>query len=384
MTPRLTGWRRTTRTWPLFDAAVALVLTVLVQLQLWTSAEVHPARTATAAALFLVTVPLAWRRLAPLATATAVMTGVAIESLLPGESFQGPGHLGAILLALYSVAAYTDRARALLGAAAGAAGIAIHDATLDGRTGSWNAAFFWLVAAVTWLVGRSVRRHREATALAEEMALLERDREERARAAVADERARIAREMHDIVSHNVSVMVVQAEAAEEMLQKQPERAGEPVRRIQRTGREALAEMRRMLGVLRDDPGDALAPQPNLANLDALVEQVRAGGIDFDLRVEGDRRPLPSGVELTAYRVVQEALTNVIRHAGDTRVDVVVHYDPEHVGIEVVDFGRGDGGGGEGGHGLAGMHERVRVYGGAFEAGPGPEGGFRVRATIPVG
>jgi signal transduction histidine kinase len=202
--------------------------------------------------------------------------------------------------------------------------------------------------------------------------------------AVADERARIARELHDVIAHSVSVMVVQAAAAEAVLARDPREAVEPLRAVQDTGRETLVEMSRLVGLLRDDSEElGLAPQPRLDELETLLAQVRDAGLPVRLEIQGERRPLPLGVELTAYRIVQESLTNVLKHAGDAHADVVVRYGTDAVELEVRDDGTGSANGHQGGHGLAGMRERVSVFGGALDAGPQPSGGFRVLARLPV-
>jgi signal transduction histidine kinase len=254
------------------------------------------------------------------------------------------------------------------------AGDAIGNSVICG--GVWTASFLLS------------RRREQARELAERAERLERERETEARAAAAEERARIAREMHDVVAHSLSVMVVQAEAAEAMLDTDPERARRPLAAVQETGRSALTELRRMLGVLREiaDEGAALAPQPGLAGLDALVQHVRDAGLPVTLRVEGDPRPLPPGIDLSAYRIVQEGLTNALKHAGPARAEVVVRYGPREVELTVRDDGRGfDPRSNGGGHGLVGMRERVALDGGRLSAGPrpAPEGGFAMVAALPL-
>jgi len=224
----------------------------------------------------------------------------------------------------------------------------------------------------------------EADEFKERATRAEREREERARVAVADERARIARELHDVVGHSVSVMTVQASAVRRLLLPEQQREREALLVVERTGREALAEMRRMVGVLRrPEEAPALAPQPSLEHLDKLVAQAREAGLPVELRVEGDSVQLPAGVDLTAYRLIQEGLTNTIKHARATRAEVVVRYTGDHVELAVSDDGDGGGSGDGGGHGLVGMRERVSVYGGELEAGSAPSGGYRLRARLPI-
>jgi len=243
------------------------------------------------------------------------------------------------------------------------------------------------LAGFAWLVGFAFHeRTRRTTELEERAERLERERETEARAAVAEERARIAREMHDVVAHSLSVMVVQAEAAEAMIDTDPQRARRPLSAVQQTGRSALGELRRMLGVLREmaEEGPALAPQPGLAGLDALVEQVREAGLPVTLRVEGEPRPLPPGIDLSAYRIVQEGLTNALKHAGPARAEVVLSYGDDELALRVSDDGRGHDPDTDGaGHGLVGMRERVALYGGTLDAGPAPGGGYALAARLPL-
>ena len=245
----------------------------------------------------------------------------------------------------------------------------------------WDAITF----TVAWVIGFAVGdKYREVDEAKERADAAEREREERARRAVADERARIARELHDVVGHSVSVMTVQASAVRRLLEQDQERVSEALQVVEQTGREALAEMRRMVGVLRHaEDGPALAPQPSLEQLQRLVEHTRNAGLPVDLRVEGDPVELPTGIDLTAYRLVQEGLTNAIKHARAQRAEVLVRYAAGHVEVTVSDDGCGAGDGDGSGHGLVGIRERVSVYGGKLEAGSRPEGGFRIRATLPV-
>jgi signal transduction histidine kinase len=243
-----------------------------------------------------------------------------------------------------------------------------------------------LVGAV-WQAGRVIRRRRlHAEGLEQHAARLERDREEQARGAVADERARIARELHDVVAHSVSVAVVQAEAGETLLERDPDAARQAFVAIQDTGRQALAELSRLLGIMRKD-GDApnLAPPASISRLAPLVEEMRAAGLPVDIVVDGRPRQLAPGVDLSAYRIVQEALTNTLKHAGPAHAVVRVTYDQRALEVEVTDDGAGTANGADrgGGHGLVGMRERVTLYGGELEAGRRPEGGYAVRARLPL-
>jgi signal transduction histidine kinase len=247
--------------------------------------------------------------------------------------------------------------------------------------------FIWtlITFAVVWTVGFALGgRFREAD-VARRLALqAEQEREEQAQLAVADERTRIARELHDVVGHSVSVMTVQAAAVRRLLEPDQEKERQALLVVEQTGREALAEMRRMVGVLRrPEEAPALAPQPSLEHLDQLVANAREAGLPVEVRIEGTPAQLPAGVDMTAYRIVQEALTNAVKHAQADRAEVVVRYGNGTVEVIVSDDGHGNGEGAGSGHGLVGMRERVSVYGGELEAGPQAGGGFRLRATLPV-
>jgi signal transduction histidine kinase len=230
-------------------------------------------------------------------------------------------------------------------------------------------------------------RRERAEELQRKVADAEREREESARRAVAEERARIARELHDIVAHQMTVMTIQADGARRVADGADPRVIEALDTIKATGHSALTEMRRVVGLLRENETGSpeLAPLPTLDDLGTLVEQVRSTGVPVDLTVEGAARPLEEGVELSAYRIVQESLTNAVRHGGPSvAADVAVSYGDESLDVVVADNGRGaaTASGNGGGHGLVGMRERVAVLGGSFEAGPRPGGGYRVHASIP--
>jgi signal transduction histidine kinase len=248
---------------------------------------------------------------------------------------------------------------------------------------------------LAWVLGDSIRTRRAYYEQLEERATrLEREREAQAKVAVAAERARIARELHDVVAHNVSVMVVQADGAAYVLDAAPDQAKQALETISSTGRQALAEMRRLLGVLRTgehQEGGEYVPQPDVEQIDELVQQCRSSGLPVDFKVEGTPRPLPSGVELTAYRIVQEALTNTRKHGGpNAGASVRLVYFDDGLGLLVEDDGKGaphelyEEGGLDGqGHGLIGMRERVGMVGGTLDAGPRPGGGFRISALLPL-
>jgi signal transduction histidine kinase len=277
-----------------------------------------------------------------------------------------------------------DQTQAIAGLALGigVTAIIVHN---DPKGQVGNFVFTSIVFSISWAVGFWVgRKLREAEEAKERLTLAERERVERARLAVADERTRIARELHDVVGHSVSVMTVQASAARRLLRPHQIKEREALLVVEQTGREALAEMRKMVGVLRrPEEAPALAPQPSLEHLDKLIAHTREAGLPVELRIEGTPEPLAASVDLTAYRLVQEGLTNAIKHARAKHAEVLVRYGDGHVELTVTDDGSGDGGGESGGHGLVGMRERVSVYGGKLEAGPLADGGYRLRARLPV-
>jgi len=279
-----------------------------------------------------------------------------------------PGLEPALAVAFYCVAFYLPRATSLRAgavafAAAAAAAVADHPHDFGGNVGGL------VLLAGAWLVGDNVRARRDRVA-------------EQERRAVADERARIARELHDMVTHNVSVMVVQAAAGNEVFDQHPEQARTAFRAVEETGRRALGELRRLLDVVADDESAGYDPQPGLRRLDELVDSVRATGLGVELTVEGTPRELSPALELSAFRIVQEALTNTLRHAGASRASVRVSYEPDALELEVADDGVG-GGSTEGGRGLVGMRERVALFGGDLATGARPGGGFAVRARMPL-
>jgi signal transduction histidine kinase len=331
--------------------------------------------TAGIALAVLQAAPLLVRRRYPRAVLAAVTAGFILQAVV--YSALPPV---AMVVAVYTVAASLPRYEALVAAATATAAATI---ALLGL-GDFNRAASDLIPLVgAWVLGDNLGTRRAYTRALEERAeRLEREQEaERARA-VAEEQARIARELHDVIAHNVSVMVVQAAAANDVFDTRPERAREALHAIEASGRTALAELRRLLGVVRGDGAD-FTPQPGLDRLDELVAQVRAAGLAVAVSVEGAPRPLPAGVDLSAYRVVQEALTNTLRHAGATRADVALRYGDGELDVEVRDDGAGTGNGAGSGRGLIGMRERVAAFGGSLETGTPSSGGFAVSARFPL-
>ena len=370
------------------DAAIAVFLFCVGVLEAAGIDDLRGPLWANIALLAVLCAPLAWRRRRPLAVATVVLVGATLQGALVTDATQFGSTFAVLLLSAYSVGAYAEDRGALVGLAELLATVVVVDLLASDPTGVSDYVFPSALTLCSWLAGRAVRhRSRLAEALHELAVRAEEDREAHRQAAVADERRRLAREMHDIVAHSISVMVVQAGGARRILDRDPARAAEAAARIEQTGREALTEMRRLLGVLRPaDQRGELEPQPGLDGLDALVERARAAGLPVEVHVVGERRELPGGVDLAAYRVVQEALTNCLRHAGAAPTAVTVRYGDEALELEIADGGPGAAStSGDGrGHGLVGMRERVRVHGGELEAGPRPGGGFTVRARLPVG
>jgi signal transduction histidine kinase len=374
----------------LVDATIALGLSALSLLTVVGGATDAGGRDPLSVALLLLeTLPLVFRRRWPIPV-LAVTLGATIlhASLVEGAVVNES--LGA-LVALFTVAEQYDRRVSVMAVLAVAGSFA---AVIIVRAGSQVAVagFFqtMLSVGIVWALGDWARtRRRYSTAIEENARLQEADREERARRAVQDERERIARELHDIVTHHVSVIVIQAGAGLTALSPRPEQARTALEAIDRTSREALADMRRMLGILGEPATDgdpSREPMPGLDRLGELIEQVRAAGLPVELSIEGDRRQLDAGVELSAYRVVQEALTNALKHATGARARVRLTYEPRTLEIDVTDQGgtghRDLGEIGPGGRGLIGMRERVALFEGDFEAGRIP-GGFRVHARLPL-
>ncbi len=322
------------------------------------------------------TLPLAWRRVRPAHVAVAVAAAALLELATVGYQ-DSIVELACFVIVPYSLAAHRSSARELVvGLAAFVpAGIASALAQGGGATANVAAAVFLLAGAL--LAGLWVRQLR----LRADM--LERLSEDRVRTAVAEERARIARDLHDEVAHAMSIIAVQADAAEGALAHDSRLVRTPLVAIRDTARGALADMRRVLGALGGgDGGPAEASEPGLARLGSLIEAARSGGLTVELSVEGEPRPLPAPLDVAAYRVVQEALTNVRKHSGARRADVIVRYRDHTVDVEVVDDGDGSGTGGGSGKGLAGVRERVAILGGHVVAGPGPRG-FALRVVLPL-
>ncbi len=353
----------------------------------------HQPDALNAAVVAVMVTALVLRRKAPLSVLAGTIAGEAALSALGYAP--SPADVIAFLIAVYSVAAHRPLARSAIG---GIAAVIAFTALIFSYPVEINLVEYVTNMALligVWWLGRGLRLRRAYLAELEDRAQrLERVREGDARTARVEERARIARELHDVVAHHVSVMTVQAGAARRILDRDPDSAREAMSTIEGLGRTALSEMRRIVGVLRTerDPehtGRELAPQPGLHDVGGLIDRVRETGLMVQLWIEGEPRTLSPGVDLAVYRLVQEALTNTLKHAGpQARAWVRIHYAGQGVNVEIEDDGRGaaaglPGNGDGSGHGLVGMRERVALYGGELRIGPRSGGGFEVRARFPL-
>lgn len=339
-------------------------------------------RTAALIAAPLITLPLAWRRTRTVIVALVVCSAMAAQSVLGVDTNAELTAFVAILVSTYSAGRWTSLRRGVI--APIAAIVVPCVLVVTSNEAFADSVFVGFFVLSSYLLGRAVQlRTLEARRQAIRATLAEAMSEERAREAIEAERQRIARELHDLVAHAVSLMVVQAGAAAAVLGSDPARAGEPLATIQRLGRDALVDMHHLLGLLRtsDDAGD-LDPDPTLEALPRLVAELNDAGLTVSLDVDGDPVGCPTSVGVSGYRVVREALTNVLRHAGSVAVDVRVDIGQSQLDVDVHDAGTGPFEQGSAGFGLIGMQERVAVFGGRFDAGPDPSGGYRVHAAIP--
>lgn len=372
------------------DFSLGVLLTVVNIVNIWASPPSDgplPFRSGDALAVLLVVganLPLGLRRRDPMAVFWVIAACTAAYELI---GYPSTIALSA-LITLYTVAAHCDRpqSRTALSATCAVLAVLLITARQNVTVADWVLNYLQFVAA--WLLGDNLRVRRKYVAnLEERAAQAERQAELEAQRAVEAERARIARELHDVVAHGMSVMIVQTGAARRVLANDPEAAGGALERVEATGREAMTEMRRLLGVLRAEgpAGDERLPQPTLGGLPRLVELFAEANLPVRLVVDGEQRELPPGIELSAFRIVQEALTNTLKHAGPATAEVRLRYGPEALDLEVVDDGRGAAADsdGDGGHGVLGMRERVELFGGHLHAGPRPGGGWVVRAHLPL-
>jgi signal transduction histidine kinase len=370
------------RDWRVIDAVFVGVLFVIAELSAFLGDKVQGPRALNALLLGVVSFSFLWRRSYPLVAVCSVLGGLTFSQLVltpPPDLFVAVLMLAA---ASYGAGAHLEGRRGLLGLGLAVATVTTLAAIYDPGDIVFPVAFF---CVAPWLVGRTLRNH---TALARELAeKAERAAHARAedeRRAIAAERSRIARELHDVLAHSLSVMVVQSAAARRIVERDPQRAADAAELVRETGREALVELRHLFGPVRRGEGEALSGPPSILRVEELAGRARAAGLAVKLTIEGAPVDLPAGVDLTAYRLVQEALTNTLKHAGKARAAVTIAYGSDEIVIAVED----DGGAGgpldeSSGYGLLGMRERVALYGGVLEAGPRDDGGFAVRARLPT-
>jgi signal transduction histidine kinase len=376
----------------LVDWALVLPFLVAVPLEVLDTPEFADGRALAFVCAVGFVLPFAFRRRWPVGSIVTAWTFCTIGSIAVASFFHLQSPFPLSLYSAYIAGTVPDPRKSLLALATTLAALTVINVTFpDTVPGDYFFPGGFIVAM--WAGTRAIRNRTLLAAELHEAAQAAEERREVAAArAVAEERRRIAREMHDLVGHSVSVMVVQAGGARRILDRDPDRAVEAAVRIEATGRAALAEMRRLLGILGSGEGDAsFAPQPTLDAIESLVERANAAGLQATLHVDGERRELPAGAEVAAYRVVQEALTNALKHAGAAQTDVLLRWHADALEIVVADRGpvpgRRYGDTAElpsGGHGIVGMRERVKVYGGELTANPRPDGGFVVRARIPAG
>ena len=351
-------------------------------------------------AVEVVVLLLVLRRRFPFAAPAAFWLLSAALTFADGALVPFVGSLGVIGLATaFLLGNLREERKAGIGLAIVLGCILVVVANIPSAQSISDYVFISLRFIVSWIAGYALRERAEQAEAAEMRAILaerereaaelratfaEREREAAARVAVAEERSAIARELHDIVAHAMSVMVLQVGAVRHRLPQQDTEDRQALGRVEQAGRTALAEMRRLLGAMRSNAdGVALGPQPGLDNLDALLADLRGAGLPVQLQLEGDPLPLPRAIDLSAYRIVQEALTNTLKHAHASQADVTVRYAPHHVELEVRDDGEGITSNGGPGHGLVGIRERVKIYGGQVTAGPATDGGFLLTARLPV-
>jgi signal transduction histidine kinase len=356
-----------------FDVVVAVALAVVGTLDALRSGSWPQPYMASAALVAFSALCLAWRRRRPLLAYAGTMGALAVIAVGLGHVEAGSGIIIAFI-ATYTVAAYGDNlayaiAVGLIFAVSTGVGQAPEEAV-------WDAAFSVVALALPFVAGVTVR------SLGRRTATLETEQTLAAANAAEEERRRIARELHDIISHGLGLVVLQAGVADQVLDRDPDRARQALAQIRQTGQEAIGELSTLVGLIREDPPTS-DPQPTLADIARLVESTRAAGLEVQLHTQGPARPLPAAVGLNAYRVVQEGLTNALKHAGHAKVNVLLHYLPSNLEIEIVDDGHAAQRGSGGRHGLPGLRERVAVFGGRFEAGSQPAGGWRIRASFPT-
>jgi signal transduction histidine kinase len=363
------------------DIAISVGVVVLGLLEILGDSRYSP-RGVWIGAIAVTAAALLFRRRAPLPVLVVVLAMVGLASSL--DSPEDPTYwFLATVVATYAVGAYPRPPVAIAGLGLVLAYFA-GGAAVDGQP-IGDIMFVWLLLGGVWAAGRLIeRRTNEAARLERQTRILEEEREQRAREAIAEERARIARELHDIVAHGVSTMVLQVGGVRRRLKGDQSAELDVLINVEETGRRSLVEMHRMLGIMRQaDNGALLAPQPGLGRLEELAESTRAAGLPVELSIEGEPVELPSGLDLSAFRIIQEALTNTLKHAGPARASVTVTYLPDALDLEVLDDGAGSANSDAGGHGLLGMRERVALFDGRLDTGVRPDRGYRVHAHLPL-
>jgi signal transduction histidine kinase len=368
------------------DRAFVVSLVVIEVIDLATNSKREGPLWLNIAIMTAIAVSFLWRRTQPLVTVVTTFAGFTVMAVW---LTQPPDMFATVLILVclgYAAARHVTGRPSVIALAIGVAVILTLSIVYDPNDIFFPVTFFWIMP---WVAGRAVRNQTMLTReLAEKAERARHAREEDERRAIATERNRIARELHDVLAHNLSVMVVQAAGARQVLEKDPKRAVEAAALIERTGREALAEIRHLFGPVRRGEGGPLSGPPSIARMDELARRAREAGLRVELRVTGDPVELPAGIDLAGYRIVQEALTNTLKHSGGARALVTVAYEPNEVVLSVEDDGEGpreayELGEAGGGHGLVGMRERAAVYGGVVQAGRRRGGGFAVRARLPT-
>ena len=371
------GWPRPV------DLVAAAFLTVATQLELWLGPDPGTSRAVLAVAYGVGTIAAAWHRVAPLTTVTVSVTAMAVVpgalGVAPSASF---GWLVTVLGVLVSAGYHSSRPFHALAIALVLVAFSI---VIEKGFAASDIAYAWLILGGAWLAGRAIGSGAERARLSQEHARrVEQEAHWRAAAAVAEERLRIARELHDLTAHSISVMTLHVSGVRRLLRPDQVQERAALETVERSGRESLAELHRLLGVLRS-PIEAGQPEPllGLAQVGELFEPVRLAGIEATVRVVGDLERLPPGLDTAAYRIVQEAVTNVLRHASASRLDCLIEVQDAAVRLEVIDNGHGADPQQPDGHGHTGMRERTQMYGGTVDIGPWPGGGFAVRAVLPI-
>ena len=374
---------------------MAVALSVVLVLELSLGSNITGPAWANYVCGVVATAAVAWRRPWPVWALAVQLISVLVSTAFGGDLAENPfSPFLAVIVVMYGVGSYAPRAWSYFGVGIGVLGMILINLVGDSPSDAGSYIGTSLLAVVLpWAAGRAVKEWAQrALELERVNQALKAEQEQRSLLAVADERSRIARELHDVVAHSISVMVVQAEGARRMMDRDPKRAKAALDQIEGTGRAALVEMRRLLGVLRKErDGVVRTPQPGTGTLDMLVDRAQEAGLDVRVAIEGQRKTLPAGIDVSVFRIIQEALTNALKHAGPTRADVLLTYHPDSIEVEIVDAGIVNGYEPEGSdpenpqHGLLGMKERVSLYGGEIATGPCEDGrdGYRVWARIPL-